>query len=170
MPLLVSGGPVSADRTTEFGETACAHGSLGELLGPQILPEIVAMTKAGRFAWIGGGGNLTATTHIDNTVEGTLLAWTADGVAGDTFNLACGEATTLNQLLDHVREISAKDVEAVNEERQPGDLQRSQADISRAREALGYEPEVDIRAGLEKTFVHHTRKFKPAEDTEANYG
>jgi nucleoside-diphosphate-sugar epimerase len=39
-----------------------------------LLPEIVAMTKKGRFAWIGGGGQLTATTHIDNTVEGLVLA------------------------------------------------------------------------------------------------
>ena len=39
-----------------------------------LLPEIVAMVKAGRFAWIGGGNQLTATTHIDNTVEGLVLA------------------------------------------------------------------------------------------------
>src|SRR3954452_6379600 len=39
-----------------------------------LLPTIVDMTKAGKFAWIGGGGNLTATTHIDNTVEGLVLA------------------------------------------------------------------------------------------------
>jgi nucleoside-diphosphate-sugar epimerase len=39
-----------------------------------LLPQIVDMTKAGKFAWIGGGGQLTATTHIDNTVEGLVLA------------------------------------------------------------------------------------------------
>src|SRR4051794_8629825 len=39
-----------------------------------LLPEITAMVKAGRFAWIGGGSQLTATTHIDNTVEGLVLA------------------------------------------------------------------------------------------------
>jgi nucleoside-diphosphate-sugar epimerase len=39
-----------------------------------LLPEIVSMVKAGKFAWIGGGGQLTATTHIDNTVEGLVLA------------------------------------------------------------------------------------------------
>ena len=39
-----------------------------------LLPEIVAMVEAGRFAWIGGGNQLTATTHIDNTVEGLVLA------------------------------------------------------------------------------------------------
>jgi nucleoside-diphosphate-sugar epimerase len=38
-----------------------------------LLPQIVAMTKAGKFAWIGGGRQLTATTHIDNTVEGLVL-------------------------------------------------------------------------------------------------
>ena len=39
-----------------------------------LLPRIVEMTKAGQFAWIGGGRQLTATTHIDNTVEGLVLA------------------------------------------------------------------------------------------------
>jgi nucleoside-diphosphate-sugar epimerase len=38
-----------------------------------LLPQIVAMTKAGKFAWIGGGRQLTSTTHIDNTVEGLVL-------------------------------------------------------------------------------------------------
>ena len=136
-----------------------------------VIPKFITAVLEGERPVIFGDGEQSRDfTYVDNTVEGTLLASTADGVAGDTFNLACGEATTLNQLLDHVREISAKDVEAIYEERQPGDLQRSQADISRAREALGYEPEVDIRAGLEKTFVDHTREFKPAEDTGANYG
>jgi UDP-glucose 4-epimerase len=92
-------------------------------------------------------------TYIDNTVDGTLLASTAEGAAGETFNVACGEATTLNQLLEHIREISGKPVEAIYEERQPGDLQRSQADITRARQALGYDPAVDVRTGLERTFV-----------------
>ena len=123
-----------------------------------VIPKFITAVLEGERPVIFGDGEQSRDfTYVDNTVDGTLLASTADGVAGDTFNLACGEATTLNQLLDHVREISAKDVEAIYEERQPGDLQRSQADISRAREALGYEPEVDIRAGLEKTFVHHTR-------------
>ena len=123
-----------------------------------VIPKFITAVLEGERPVIFGDGEQSRDfTYVDNTVDGTLLASTAEGVAGDTFNLACGEATTLNQLLDHVREISAKDVEAIYEERQPGDLQRSQADISRAREALGYEPEVDIRAGLEKTFVHHTR-------------
>ena len=39
-----------------------------------LLPAIVDAVKGGRFAWIGGGGHLTSTTHVDNVVEGLVLA------------------------------------------------------------------------------------------------
>jgi nucleoside-diphosphate-sugar epimerase len=41
---------------------------------PTLLPQIAAMVRAGRFAWIGGGRHLTDTTHVDNVVHGLLLA------------------------------------------------------------------------------------------------
>jgi nucleoside-diphosphate-sugar epimerase len=120
-----------------------------------VIPRFITAALNDEHPTIFGDGEQSRDfTYIDNTVEGTLLASTAEGVAGETFNVACGEATTLNQLLKHVREISGKPVEAVYEEGQPGDLRRSQADISRAREALGYDPAVDVRTGLERTFVH----------------
>jgi 2,3-bisphosphoglycerate-independent phosphoglycerate mutase len=43
VPLLVSGGPITPDGSESFGEGACAAGSLGELLGPQILPRMTAL-------------------------------------------------------------------------------------------------------------------------------
>ena len=43
VPLVVAGGPVTPDGSTAFGERACASGSLGELLGPQILPRLTAL-------------------------------------------------------------------------------------------------------------------------------
>jgi 2,3-bisphosphoglycerate-independent phosphoglycerate mutase len=43
VPLVAAGGPVTADGSTSFGERACAEGSLGELLGPQILPRLTAL-------------------------------------------------------------------------------------------------------------------------------
>ena len=92
-------------------------------------------------------------TYIDNTIDGTLLASTAEGVAGETFNIACGEATTLNQLLDHIREISGARRGDLRRAK-AGDLRRSLADISRLREALGYEPASICARGLERTFVH----------------
>lgn len=46
VPLVVSGGPVRPDGTTTFGERSCADGSLGELLGPQILPRLSALVRS----------------------------------------------------------------------------------------------------------------------------
>ena len=46
VPLVVSGGPVRPDGSNSFGERACADGSLGELLGPQILPRLSALLRS----------------------------------------------------------------------------------------------------------------------------
>jgi nucleoside-diphosphate-sugar epimerase len=55
-----------------------------------ILPEIAAAVRAGRFAWIGGGGHLTSTTHVDNVVEG-LLAGAVRGAPGQAYFVTDGE-------------------------------------------------------------------------------
>jgi nucleoside-diphosphate-sugar epimerase len=120
-----------------------------------VIPKfITAVLRGERPVVFGDGEQSRDFTYIDNTVDGTVLAGSAEGAEGETFNVACGEATTLNELVRHIGELSGKPVEATYAERQPGDLDRSLADISRAREVLAYEPAVDIRAGLEKTFVH----------------
>ena len=46
VPLLVSGGPLTPDGSESFGERVCGRGSLGELMGPQILPRLAALTSA----------------------------------------------------------------------------------------------------------------------------
>ena len=63
-----------------------------------LLPEIVAMTKAGRFAWIGGGNQLTATTHIDNTVEGLVLA-AERGKPGGVYFVTDGEPVVFREFV-----------------------------------------------------------------------
>jgi 2,3-bisphosphoglycerate-independent phosphoglycerate mutase len=45
VPLLVSGGPVRPDGSTSFGENACRDGSMGEMLGPKILPRVTALVR-----------------------------------------------------------------------------------------------------------------------------
>jgi nucleoside-diphosphate-sugar epimerase len=120
-----------------------------------VIPRFITAALNGEQPVIFGDGEQSRDfTYIDNTVDGTVLASTAEGVEGETFNIACGEAITLNQLIEHIREISGKPVGPLYADRQPGDLQRSQADISRARESLGYEPAVDVRGGLQRTFAH----------------
>ena len=50
-------------------------------------------------------------TYIDNAVKANLLAAAADGVAGQAFNIACGERITLNSIIDELRSISGRDIE-----------------------------------------------------------
>ena len=63
-----------------------------------VLPELVKAVRAGRFAWIGGGGHLTDTTHIDNTVEGLVLA-SVRGTPGEAYFVTDGEPTVFREFV-----------------------------------------------------------------------
>ena len=66
-----------------------------------LLPEIVAMTKKGQFVWIGGGGQLTATTHIDNTVEGLVLA-AERGKPGGVYFVTDGDPVVFREFVSEL--------------------------------------------------------------------
>ena len=60
-----------------------------------VIPKFITAVLAGERPVIFGDGEQSRDfTHVDNTVDGTVLAGSAEGVAGETFNVACGEATT----------------------------------------------------------------------------
>jgi nucleoside-diphosphate-sugar epimerase len=63
-----------------------------------LLPQIVSMTKARKFAWIGGGGQLTATTHIDNAVEGLVLG-AERGKPGGVYFVTDGEPVVFREFV-----------------------------------------------------------------------
>jgi nucleoside-diphosphate-sugar epimerase len=66
-----------------------------------LLPEIVAATKAGRFAWVGGGGHRTSTTHVENVVEGLLLA-AERGRAGEAYFVTDGEPVVFREFISQM--------------------------------------------------------------------
>jgi nucleoside-diphosphate-sugar epimerase len=91
-------------------------------------------------------------TYIDNVVAANLSAATAKGAVGQVINIANGQRVTLNELLAVLKELTGKqDVTAEYLEPRVGDVRHSLADISMARELLGYESKVDLRAGLRRT-------------------
>lgn len=63
-----------------------------------LLPEMVATVEAGRWAWIGGGRNLTETTHVDNVVEGLLLA-AEKGAPGEAYFVTDGEPVVFREFV-----------------------------------------------------------------------
>ena len=92
-------------------------------------------------------------TYIANAVEANLLALEApaERVSGRVFNVACGVRSTLNETYALLRRVTGYDRAAQHVEPRPGDVRNSLADISAAREALGYEPRVSFEEGLERT-------------------
>src|SRR4051812_39214006 len=121
-----------------------------------VIPRFITALLDRRSPVIFGDGEQSRDfTYIDNVVEGNLLAARAPGVAGETFNLAYGERYTLNQLCDDLREIIGVDVPSRHEPPRVGDVRHSQADISLARERLGFEPVVDIREGLRRCVAYY---------------
>jgi len=109
----------------------------------------------------GDGEQTRDFTYVDNAVQANLLACEAPGVSGCVFNVGTGDRASLNQTLEYLRQISGKKLEAKYDPPREGDIQDSQADISKARELLGYEPTVRFAEGLERTFewyrLHHTK-------------
>ena len=128
-----------------------------------VIPRFITALLDGQPPVIFGDGEQSRDfTYIDNVVEANLLAAEADGVAGQTFNVACGERISLNRLLDEIRAIVGSDVEASYHEARQGDVKHSLADISRAREQLGYEPLVDFNEGLMRTVESLRAEADPA--------
>ncbi|PYT03748.1 MAG: LPS biosynthesis protein WbpP, partial [Acidobacteria bacterium] len=89
---------------------------------------------------------------VSNVVEANLRAAESSRGIGEVINVANGERTTLNELLDTLKRITGKtDARAEYREPRVGDVRHSLADIARARELLGYEPRVGLEEGLRKT-------------------
>ena len=91
-------------------------------------------------------------TYIDNVVDANLKAAQSTKGIGQVINVANGERISLNQLLEELKNLTGKpEVVADFQEPRAGDVKHSLADITRARELLGFEPRVGLRSGLEMT-------------------
>ena len=91
-------------------------------------------------------------TYIDNVVDANLKAAESTKAVGHVINVANGERISLNQLLKELQELTGKtDVIPDYQPARVGDVKHSLADITLARELLGFEPTVDLRKGLSLT-------------------
>jgi UDP-N-acetylglucosamine 4-epimerase len=121
-----------------------------------VIPRWVASLLQGDACHIFGDGETSRDfCHIANAVQANLLAAVAPSNATETaYNVACNESTSLNQLFAMIRDSIAKSFPHVRafspvyDPFRPGDIARSQADISRAGEGLGYRPIYRVAEGL----------------------
>ena len=106
----------------------------------------------GRQPAIYGDGEQTRDfTYVANVVDGVLRACDAPKAAGEVINVATGGRISLNELLGVMNRIVGTSAEAIYHPARQGDVKDSQADITRARALLGYEPIVTLEEGLRRT-------------------
>lgn len=104
--------------------------------------------------------------YITNAVEANLLAATTDNAEAlnKVYNIAYGSRTTLNQLYQIIREEvsqykpEAKTIEPIYGPFRQGDIRHSLADISRAKELLGYDPKFDVKQGMAESIKWYINK------------
>ncbi len=124
-----------------------------------VIPKWFAGLLKGEEIFINGDGETSRDfCFIENTVQANLLAATVENeqATNQVYNVAFGERTTLNELYQYIKDRvidanpSAKEAKPVHRDFRAGDVRHSLADISKAKELIGYEPQFSITTGLDK--------------------
>jgi UDP-glucose 4-epimerase len=121
-----------------------------------VIPLFITALLAGRQPTIfGDGGQSRDFTYVANVVHGNLLAADAPGVAGRTFNVANGRSTSLLDLISTLNALLGTQVAPIHAPARLGDVRESLADITQARGALGYEPQIGFEEGLRRSIEYY---------------
>lgn len=117
-----------------------------------VIPKFIRMFLNEQAPVINGDGSVSRDfTHIDNVIHANLLACKAPNAAGQMVNIACGQRISLNELTAELKKLTGAKVEPVHAKPRPGDVLHSLADITLAKELLGYDVQVDVYEGLKRT-------------------
>jgi len=128
-----------------------------------VIPRFITAALAGKGVTIYGDGTQSRDfCYIDNTVEANLLAGSAPAaqVSGRVVNVACGAATTLNEVVALLGEIQGRKIDVKYEPARVGDVKHSLADITEAKTRLGYVGAVSFLDGLRRTFEWYAARAK----------
>jgi UDP-N-acetylglucosamine 4-epimerase len=127
-----------------------------------VIPKFIMQLRKGEAPTINGDG-LTSRdfTYIDNVIQINQLAAMTDNpdAINQVYNVAYGEKTSLNEMVALLKEFLSKedssiaDIEVKYGPERSGDVKHSLADISKAKDLLGYKPEVDFKRGVENTLI-----------------
>lgn len=115
-----------------------------------VIPKFIKMLMNGETPTINGDGMQSRDfTYIENVIEANLKACLAPHeVAGNAFNIAYGGREYLIDIYHSLTRALGKDIEPNFGPDRAGDIKHSNADISKAREMLGYDPDYDFDSGL----------------------
>jgi nucleoside-diphosphate-sugar epimerase len=117
-----------------------------------VVPKFINTLLRGRDPVIYGDGKQSRDfTYVENVVDANLLATETPKAGGEILNIACGSRVTILGLASFIAQILGKDPNPRFEKARTGDVRHSLADITKAREFLGYRPRFGIEEGLKLT-------------------
>jgi UDP-glucose 4-epimerase len=93
-------------------------------------------------------------SYIDNVVQANLLAFTAPGVGGEVFNIACGERHSVLKIAHTIEKLVGRPLKIQHTPSRSGDVRHTQASIDKATRLLNYHPTVGFEEGMRRTFEH----------------
>ena len=115
-----------------------------------VIPKFIKQILNGESPIINGDGKQSRDfTYIENVIEANLKACMAtSGAAGQAFNIAYGGREYLIDMYNQLLKALGKDIEPIFGPNRLGDIKHSNADISKAKDMLGYNPEWDFQRGI----------------------
>jgi UDP-glucose 4-epimerase len=114
-----------------------------------VVPRFMTRIAAGETITIDGDGEQSRDfTFVANVVDATIRAGFVEGVSGRIFNVASSRSASVNHLAETIGSILGKPVHKEHAAPRAGDIRDSWADVTAAREALGWEPTVGLEEGL----------------------
>lgn len=118
-----------------------------------VIPLFINAVMNNKSPYINGDGEQCRDfTYVDNVVQANIKAFFSDKeVKGKIINIAFGKKNTINDLFSKIRAISNCTIEPIYREPRKGDVKNSLADITLAKELLGYEPSISVDVGLKQT-------------------
>ena len=123
-----------------------------------VIPNFIKAATSGASPTVFGDGLQSRDfTYIDNAIEANLRACEAPAAAaGRAYNVACGERTSLLDLLRALERVLGRPIRPVHGPPRPGDVRHSMASIDEARRSLGYAPRIGLEEGLRRTVAWFT--------------
>jgi nucleoside-diphosphate-sugar epimerase len=121
-----------------------------------VVPNFIRAGLLGTRPIVHGDGEQSRDfTYVENVVAANVLAMDADVPSGSVYNIACGERTTLNDLIREIGRQLGRDLDPEHTDSRPGDVRHSLAAIDLARGQLGSEVGISLAEGLERTIAHY---------------
>ena len=121
-----------------------------------VIPLFIRAMLSGKQPVVFGDGQQSRDfVFVKDIVLGNLLAADAEGTAGRVINLATGEQASLLELIAQLNEMLGLAIEPEHQPVREGDVRHSQADISLAKDLLGYQPHFSLAEGLQQSIDYY---------------